>query len=60
VELMHSLAQLDARFVEVGVSHHWRPHGRSQFFRLAHIARSAQQLGALWWRMRVAPLVGRR
>ena len=60
VELMHSLAQLDARFVEVGVSHHWRPHGRSQFFRLPRIARSAQQLAALWWRMRVAPLVSRR
>ena len=60
VELMHALAHRDARFVEVGVSHHWRPHGRSQFFRLPRIARSAQQLGALWWRMRVAPLVSRR
>ncbi len=55
VELMHSLNQLDARFVEVGVSHHWRPYGRSQFFRLPRIARSAQQLFALWWRVRVVP-----
>ena len=53
VELMHALTQAEARFVEVGVSHHWRPHGRSQFFRLPRIARSAQQLGALWWRVRV-------
>jgi hypothetical protein len=59
VELMHSLAHLDARIVEVGVSHHWRPHGRSQFFRLPRIARSAQQLGVLWWRVRLLPAVGR-
>ncbi len=60
VELMHALAHADARFVEVGVSHHWRPHGRSQFFRLPRIVRSAQQLVVLWWRVRVAPLVGHR
>lgn len=59
VELMFELTQLDARFVEVGVSHHWRPHGRSQFFRLPRIARSVQQLASLWWRVRVVPLVGR-
>jgi glycosyltransferase involved in cell wall biosynthesis len=53
VELMHALTAVDARFVEVGVSHHWRPHGRSQFFRLPRVARSAQQLVALWWRVRV-------
>jgi glycosyltransferase involved in cell wall biosynthesis len=53
VELMYALTRADARFVEVGVSHHWRPHGRSQFFRLPRIARSAQQLGALCWRVRV-------
>ena len=53
VELMYFLTQADAQFVEVGVSHHWRPHGRSQFFRLPRIARSAEQLGALWWRVRV-------
>ena len=60
VEMMHALARADARFVEVGVSHHWRPHGRSQFFRLPRIARSAQQLGVLWWRVRVVPLFTRR
>jgi glycosyltransferase involved in cell wall biosynthesis len=53
VELMHALTRADARFVEVGVSHHWRPHGRSQFFRLPRIAMSAQQLVVLWWRVRV-------
>jgi glycosyltransferase involved in cell wall biosynthesis len=56
VEMMHAFERADARFVEVGVSHHWRPHGRSQFFRLGHIARSAQQLLSLWWRVRVRPV----
>jgi glycosyltransferase involved in cell wall biosynthesis len=56
VEMMHAFEQADARFVEVGVSHHWRPHGRSQFFRLGHIATSARQLLSLWWRVRVHPV----
>jgi glycosyltransferase involved in cell wall biosynthesis len=60
VELMHALNAQGARFVEVGVSHHWRPHGRSQFFRLPRIARSAQQLLRLWYRVRIEPLVAAR
>ena len=51
VEMMRKFEQAGARFVEVGVSHHPRPHGRSQFFRLPAIARSARQLLALWWRL---------
>jgi glycosyltransferase involved in cell wall biosynthesis len=49
VEMMRKFQQAGARFVEVGVSHHTRPHGRSQFFRLPAIARSARQLVVLWW-----------
>ena len=51
-DLRRDDAQVPARrrpFVEVGVSHYARPHGRSQFFRLPAIARSARQLMALWW-----------
>ena len=59
VELMFALTRRGARFDEVGVSHHWRPHGRSQFFRLPRIARSVEQLGGLWWRLRLKPFVGR-
>jgi glycosyltransferase involved in cell wall biosynthesis len=55
VEMMRSLQQVGARFVEVGVSHYHRPHGRSQFFRLPAIARSARQLLELWWRMVIRP-----
>ena len=34
VEMMRKFDRVGARFVEVGVSHHPRPYGRSQFFRL--------------------------
>ncbi len=53
VEMMRSFEAAGARFVEVGISHFHRPHGRSQFFRLPAIARSARQLLQLWWRMMV-------
>jgi glycosyltransferase involved in cell wall biosynthesis len=54
VEMMHAFDRVGVRFVEVGVSHHARPHGRSQFFRIPAIARSAKQLMALWWRVIVS------
>ncbi len=51
VEMMRKFERTKARFVEVGVSHFERPFGRSQFFRLPAIARSARQLIALWWKL---------
>ena len=51
VEMMHSFEKVGARFVEVPVHHYFRPHGKSQFFRLPAIARSARQLGQLWVRL---------
>lgn len=51
VEMMRRFEQGGARFVEVPVHHYERPSGRSQFFRLPAIARSAWQLLALWWRL---------
>jgi glycosyltransferase involved in cell wall biosynthesis len=53
VEMMRKFQDAGARFAEVGVSHHFRPHGRSQFFRLPAIARSARQLVGLWWALMV-------
>jgi glycosyltransferase involved in cell wall biosynthesis len=53
VEMMHAFDRVGVRFVEVGVSHHARPYGRSQFFRIPAIARSAKQLAALWWRVMI-------
>jgi glycosyltransferase involved in cell wall biosynthesis len=51
VEMMRRFEHVGARFVEVPVHHYFRPHGRSQFFRLPHIARAAGQLGQLWVRL---------
>jgi glycosyltransferase involved in cell wall biosynthesis len=48
VELVRRFEVGGAQFVEVPVHHYFRPHGRSQFFRLPHIARSAVQLARLW------------
>lgn len=48
VELMRKLERSGARFVEIPVHHYPRPHGRSQFLRLGHLARAARGLVALW------------
>ena len=52
--MMRKFHRAGARFVEVPVHHYARPHGRSQFFRLPQIARSAVQLLGLWLRLVVA------
>ena len=51
VEMMHAFNRVNARFVEVGVSHYHRPHGKSQFFRVPAVSRSALQLLQLWTRL---------
>ena len=51
VEMMFRFQRLGARFVQAPVHHYFRPHGRSQFFRLPAIGRSALQLLSLWWRL---------
>lgn len=51
VEMMRAFERGGARFVETPVHHYHRPAGRSQFFRLPAIVRSARQLLALWWRL---------
>jgi glycosyltransferase involved in cell wall biosynthesis len=51
VEMMRSFHRAGARFVEAPVHHYFRPFGKSQFFRLPAIARSARQLLVLWWHM---------
>ena len=32
-------------------SHHYRPYGRSQFFRIPAVARSLLALAKLWWNL---------
>ncbi|MEO6126295.1 MAG: glycosyltransferase family 2 protein [Ilumatobacteraceae bacterium] len=51
VEMMRSFDDQHARFVEAPVHHYARPSGKSQFFRVPAIARSARQLLQLWWRI---------
>lgn len=51
VEMMRSFSEQGARFVDAPVHHYARPSGKSQFFRIPAIARSARQLLALWWRV---------
>jgi glycosyltransferase involved in cell wall biosynthesis len=51
VEMMRKFERSGAQFVEVPVHHYFRPHGRSQFFRLPHITRAGLQLGKLWFRL---------
>ncbi len=48
VELVRKLQDVDARFVEVGVHHYRRVHGKSEFFRLPAVARTLRDLAALW------------
>ena len=55
VEMMRRFEHGGARFVEVPVHHYARPYGRSQFFRLPHIARAGVQLGRLWVELMVPP-----
>lgn len=49
VELIRKLQDAGARFAEVGVSHYHRRYGASQFFKIARILNTAQQLLRLWW-----------
>jgi glycosyltransferase involved in cell wall biosynthesis len=51
VEMMRSFHEQGARLIEAPVHHYQRPSGKSQFFRLPAVTRSAKQLLQLWWRM---------
>jgi glycosyltransferase involved in cell wall biosynthesis len=58
VELIHKLHRAGCVFAEVPVHHYPRAHGRSQFFTLRRVARTALDLLSLW--LRVAAPVRRR
>lgn len=51
VEMMHRFQHGGARFAEAPVRHYFRPHGRSEFFRVPAIARSGRELLVVWWRL---------
>ena len=58
VEMMRTFSSAGAHFVEIPVHHYFRPHGRSQFFRVPQLTRAALGLAALWWRIMVPPRDG--
>jgi glycosyltransferase involved in cell wall biosynthesis len=48
VELMKKVQDHGFRVAEVGVSHHHRSYGKSQFFNVPRVARTLVDLGQLW------------
>jgi hypothetical protein len=60
VELVRKLQNAGARFVELGVDHHPRLHGRSQFFRFGNLVRTFRQLLELWIEVMLIPTWQRR
>lgn len=51
VELIKKLEFAGFKFREVGVSHHYRSYGSSQFFTTARIAKTLSQLSILWFNL---------
>lgn len=49
VELVRKLQDAGAQFVEVGVHHYPRRHGRSEFFRPVRVFRTLIDMARLWW-----------
>lgn len=60
VELVRKLEMSPYRIVEVGVNHYPRLHGRSQFFRVRSLLKTFYQLGRLYLRLVLFPVVLRR
>jgi hypothetical protein len=51
LELVKKLQDAGFAFLEVPVHHYHRAYGRSQFFNLRRLWRTATQLAGLWWRL---------
>lgn len=51
LELVKKLHMAEARFTEVGVTHHFRAYGHSQFFNFGRIARVGIGVLKLWWEL---------
>lgn len=58
-ELIYKLHAVGCRFRETPVAHYPRQHGRSQFFTLRRVARTAQDFFAMWFRLVVVPQMHR-
>ena len=51
LELVKKFHDAGARFVEMPVHHYHRAYGKSQFFNLRRLFRTAVQLTQLWWKL---------
>lgn len=51
VELVYKLKQAGAKFVEIGVNHYEREHGKSQFFTVGRIGKTLIDFFALWFKL---------
>ena len=51
LEMVKKFQDLGYRFKEVPVHHFHRAHGKSQFFNVRRLLRTAFQLAALWWEL---------
>ena len=55
VEMAKKFELAGFRMVEIPVSHYPRMHGRSEFFRVRHIAHTFRGLFKVWWMLVVSP-----
>ena len=51
VEMAKKFEEAGFRMVEIPVSHYPRMHGRSEFFRVRHLAYTFRGLLKIWWKM---------
>ena len=50
VELIKKIQDAGFKFAQVGVSHYFRAHGKSQFFNLTRVFRVGFDILGLWWK----------
>jgi glycosyltransferase involved in cell wall biosynthesis len=50
-EMVRKLCVAGYTFAETPVNHYPRPHGKSQFFTLRRVARTAYDFSVLWWKI---------
>ena len=55
VEMAKKFEEAGFRMVEVPVSHYPRMHGRSEFFRVRHLAYTFRGLLKIWWTLVISP-----
>jgi glycosyltransferase involved in cell wall biosynthesis len=51
VEMVYKLHRAGCSFAEAPVHHYPRRHGRSQFFTLRRVTRTARDFLSMWWRL---------